>query len=160
MNTVYVGVGTNIERDKHARAAWEELLTCGSNLRCSKIYHCDPVGFDSHPFYNFVVELVTDLPLTEFSQRLRTIEFKWGRSENAHKLEDRTLDLDIVLFGNIVSDKSPELPRSDIFKFPFVTQPLYDLCPDLVIPQDGRTVREIWHKMERLESLSVVELQL
>ncbi|MDN3614027.1 2-amino-4-hydroxy-6-hydroxymethyldihydropteridine diphosphokinase [Vibrio gallaecicus] len=160
MTLTYVGVGTNIDRDKHAKAAWAELKTLGRNLRSSTIYHCDPVGFDSHAFYNFVIELETSLSLTEFSHELRKIEFKWGRSENAHKLQDRTLDLDIVLFGDVVSKHSPELPRSDIFKYPFVTQPLYDLCPARVIPQDGRTVSEIWQKMEHLDSLSVVDIEL
>ena len=160
MTIAYVGVGTNIARDKHARVAWTELQSLGTNLKCSKIYHCEPVGFNSHPFYNFVVEIDTSLSLTEFSQQLRKIEFKWGRSENANKLQDRTLDLDIVLFGDVVSKHSPELPRSDIFKYPFVTQPLYDLCPARVIPQDGRTVSEIWQKMQQLDMLSVVDITL
>ncbi|WP_373941684.1 2-amino-4-hydroxy-6-hydroxymethyldihydropteridine diphosphokinase [Vibrio chagasii] len=160
MTIAYVGVGTNIDRDKHARVAWIELQSLGTNLKCSKIYHCEPVGFNSHPFYNFVIELDTSLSLTEFSQELRKIEYKWGRAQDAHKLQDRNLDLDIVLFGNEVSESAPELPRSDIYKYPFVTQPLYDLCPARVIPQDGRTVSEIWQKMQQLDSLSVVDIKL
>ncbi|PTP29991.1 2-amino-4-hydroxy-6-hydroxymethyldihydropteridine diphosphokinase [Vibrio splendidus] len=160
MTIAYVGVGTNIDRDKHARVAWTELQSLGTNLKCSKIYHCEPVGFESHSFYNFVIELDTSLSLTEFSRQLRKIEFKWGRSQDAHKLQDRKLDLDIVLFGDVVSESEPELPRSDIYKYPFVTQPLYDLCPARVIPQDGRTVSEIWQKMQQLDSLSVVDITL
>ncbi|KAB0481071.1 2-amino-4-hydroxy-6-hydroxymethyldihydropteridine diphosphokinase [Vibrio sp. IB15] len=160
MTIAYVGVGTNIDRDKHARVAWKELQSLGTNLKCSKIYHCEPVGFDSHPFYNFVIELDTPLSLTEFSQELRKIEYKWGRAQDAHKLQDRNLDLDIVLFGDEISESAPELPRSDIYKYPFVTQPLYDLCPARVIPQDGRTVSEIWQKMQQLDSLSVVDIKL
>ena len=158
MNTVYVGVGTNIDRDKHAKAAWDELSVIGHQLKCSPIYECAPVGFESSAFYNFVIELNTTLSLTEFSQALRKIEFKWGRSENAHKFQDRNLDLDIVLFGECVSEQDPELPRSDIFKYPFVIQPLYDLCPQRLIPEDGRSVREIWERMEHLDSLTVVDL--
>ncbi|WP_122046562.1 2-amino-4-hydroxy-6-hydroxymethyldihydropteridine diphosphokinase [Vibrio atlanticus] len=160
MTIAYVGVGTNIDRDKHARVAWAELQSLGTNLKCSKIYHCEPVGFKSHSFYNFVVEIDTSLSLTEFSQHLREIEFKWGRPQDAHKLQDRKLDLDIVLFGEVVSESDPELPRSDIYKYPFVTQPLYDLCPARVIPQDGRTVSEIWQKMQQLDTLSVVDITL
>ncbi|MBW3697170.1 2-amino-4-hydroxy-6-hydroxymethyldihydropteridine diphosphokinase [Vibrio sp. T187] len=160
MTTVYVGVGTNIDRDKHAQAAWDELKQIGQDLKCSPIYECAPVGFDSSAFYNFMVELKTSQTLTEFSQTLRKIEIKWGRSENAHKFQDRNLDLDIVLFGDLVSEKDPELPRSDIFKYPFVIQPLYDLCPNRVIPDDGRSVSEIWQKMDQLDSLSVVDLHL
>ena len=107
-----------------------------------------------------MIELDTPLSLTDFSQHLRNIELKWGRSQNAYKLQDRKLDLDLVLFGEVVSQSAPELPRSDIYKYPFVIQPLYDLCPARVIPQDGRTVSEIWQKMQQLDSLSVVDIKL
>ncbi len=63
------------------------------------------------------------------------------------------------LFGDEISGAAPELPRSDIYKYPFVTQPLYDLCP-ASDPQDGRTVSEIWQKMQQLDSLSVVDIKL
>lgn len=158
MNTVYVGVGTNIERDKHAQAAWDELALLGEQLRSSPVYECEPVGFDSHAFYNFIIELKTDCSLTEFSLLLRQIELKWGRLENAHKYQDRNLDLDIVLFGDVISQSSPELPRSDIFKYPFVTQPLYDLCPEKIIPSDGRSVAQIYQQMDNLDSLQAVSL--
>ncbi len=160
MNTVYIGVGSNIDREKHAQAAWQELQRLGSDVLSSPIYECQAIGFSSHPFYNFVVRLNTELSLTEFARKLREIEFKWGRSVAAAKYQDRTLDLDIVLFGDLISQKDPQLPRSDIFKYPFVTQPLYDLQPDLIIPGDGRTVADIWQQMTALDSLKTVDMQL
>ncbi|HHF3019616.1 TPA: 2-amino-4-hydroxy-6-hydroxymethyldihydropteridine diphosphokinase [Vibrio diabolicus] len=156
MITTYIGVGTNVEREQHALAAYQELLQLGENLLVSPIYECEPIGFSSQNFYNFVVAMRTELSLEELSHQLREIEFKWGREENAQKYQDRTLDLDIVLFGECVSKKKPELPRSDIYKYPFVTKPLYDLEPQLVIPGDGRTVADIWHAMQPVDSLKPV----
>ncbi|POC15159.1 2-amino-4-hydroxy-6-hydroxymethyldihydropteridine diphosphokinase [Vibrio vulnificus] len=160
MNTVYIGVGSNIEREKHARAAWQELTLLGEALQASPIYECAAVGFDSHAFFNFVIRLNTSMTLEELASQLRQIEMRWGREENAAKYQDRTLDLDIVLFGDCISSQKPELPRSDIFKYPFVIQPLYDLQPDLVIPGDGRTVEEIWQTARDLDILRAVDFSL
>ncbi|EGQ7832977.1 2-amino-4-hydroxy-6-hydroxymethyldihydropteridine diphosphokinase [Vibrio vulnificus] len=160
MNTVYIGVGSNIEREKHARAAWQELTLLGEALQASPIYECAAVGFDSHAFFNFVIRLNTSMTLEELAFQLRQIELRWGREENAAKYQDRTLDLDIVLFGECISSQKPELPRSDIFKYPFVIQPLYDLQPDLVIPGDGRTVEEIWQTARDLDTLRAVDFSL
>ncbi|HFQ5403549.1 TPA: 2-amino-4-hydroxy-6-hydroxymethyldihydropteridine diphosphokinase [Vibrio vulnificus] len=160
MNTVYIGVGSNIEREKHARAAWQELTLLGEALKASPIYECAAVGFDSHAFFNFVIRLNTSMTLEELASQLRQIELRWGREENAAKYQDRTLDLDIVLFGECISSQKPELPRSDIFKYPFVIQPLYDLQPDLVIPGDGRTVEEIWQTARDLDTLKAVDFSL
>ncbi|MCG9700718.1 2-amino-4-hydroxy-6-hydroxymethyldihydropteridine diphosphokinase [Vibrio natriegens] len=160
MITAYIGVGTNIDREQHAKVAYNELQQLGEDLLVSPIYECEPIGFSSQNFYNFVITLRTTLSLEEFSHRLREIEFKWGREENAQKYQDRTLDLDIVLFGEIISTQKPELPRSDIYKYPFVTKPLYDLNPHLVIPGDGRTVADIWYAMQPVDSLKPVSFSL
>lgn len=158
MITTYIGVGSNIEREKHVRVALEELEQLGEGLRCSTVYDCAAVGFSSHSFYNLVVELKTSYSLRNLMQKLREIELKWGREPDAQKLQDRTLDLDIILFGEQVSAACPQLPRDDIFKFAFVIQPLYELCPNRVIPQDGRTVAQIWQTHSDLDSLIAVDL--
>ncbi|WP_375751422.1 2-amino-4-hydroxy-6-hydroxymethyldihydropteridine diphosphokinase [Vibrio sp. HN007] len=158
MTTAYIGVGTNIERKKHVKAAIQELSKIDKSLIVSPIYECKAVGFNGPVFYNLVIRLNTAFTLTEFSHCLRNIEFSWGRKENAQKYQDRTLDLDILLFGEQVSKANPEIPRNDIYKYPFVIQPLYDLAPDLVVPGSGERVREIWAGMDGLDSLKVVDL--
>lgn len=160
MITAYIGVGTNIDREQHAVVAYRELQKLGDELLVSPIYECEPIGFSSQNFYNFVIALRTALSLEELSYKLREIEFKWGREENAQKYQDRTLDLDIVLFGECISTQKPELPRSDIFKYPFVTKPLFDLEPNLVIPGDGRTVADIWQLMQPVDSLTPVTFSI
>ncbi|HCM1298200.1 TPA: 2-amino-4-hydroxy-6-hydroxymethyldihydropteridine diphosphokinase [Vibrio parahaemolyticus] len=156
MTITYIGVGTNIDRERHAQVAYRELQQLGEDLLVSPIYECEPIGFSSQNFYNFVIAMRTRLSLEELSHHLREIEYKWGREVNAQKYQDRTLDLDIVLFGECISTQKPELPRSDIYKYPFVTKPLYDLKPHLVIPGDGRTIADIWHAMQPVDSLQPV----
>lgn len=146
MITAYIGVGSNLERKKHIEAAIVELSQIGEELRISKIYECDAIGFQGEAFYNLVVEMKTTLDLTEFSRALRTIELKWGRKEDAAKFEPRTLDLDIILFGEQISAAAPMLPRADIYQYAFVIQPLNELCPDLIVPNDGRTIAQIYQQ--------------
>lgn len=158
MTTVYIGVGTNIEPEKHARVAIDKLSQIDQNIKVSSLYESDALGFDGAPFINFVVAVETPLSLAEFARNLRDLESQCGRPTNAQKYQNRNIDLDILLFGDEVSTHSPVVPREDIFKYPFVTQPLYELCPKMVIPQDGRMVKEIWQTMENLSSLRKVDL--
>lgn len=158
MILAYVGVGSNIEPCKHSEVAVSELSKLGCHLKVSTIYQCDALGFDGQPFYNFVVELQTELSLSEFSRRLREIEFDWGRKRDSEKFQDRTLDLDLILFGEEISEHDPQIPRIDIYKYPFVIQPLYELCPDKIIPSDSKSIRQVWQNSDQLDSLKPVEL--
>ncbi len=153
MITVYVGVGSNLERHRHIEAAIEELKRLGSDLKLSTIYECPSEGFDSHPFFNLVVEMKTSRSLDEFQAGLKEAEIRWGREVDAKKFQDRTLDMDILLFGDVISEVSPVVPRSDIYKYPFVIQPLYELCPELRIPGSDLSIKQVWGGFKKLDSL-------
>ncbi|MCL9780975.1 2-amino-4-hydroxy-6-hydroxymethyldihydropteridine diphosphokinase [Vibrio sp. S4M6] len=157
MTVAYVGVGSNIEPCKHSEVAVKELSKLGCSLKVSTIYECEALGFDGRAFYNFVVELQTDFSLAEFSRKLREIEIDWGRKEHSAKYQDRTLDLDLILFGEEISQQDPQIPRIDIYKYPFVIQPLYELCPDRVIPSDCKSIRQVWQNSTQLDLLKPVE---
>ncbi|RSD32634.1 2-amino-4-hydroxy-6-hydroxymethyldihydropteridine diphosphokinase [Vibrio pectenicida] len=158
MTKVFIGVGSNIERHKHIEAAIRELNEIGQDVRLSTIYECEAVGFDGDAFYNLVVEMITPLTLVDFSQQLRNIELKWGREHYSEKLQSRTIDLDIILFGQLVSKQGPELPRSDIYKYGFVIEPLRELCAELKVPNDGRTINQIWSELSYPETLVKIDL--
>jgi 2-amino-4-hydroxy-6-hydroxymethyldihydropteridine diphosphokinase len=157
MTLVYVGVGSNIDRHKHVEAAICELKKLGDQLRLSTVYESPSQGFRSGAFFNLVIEMQTDLSLSAFTGMLKDIERNWGRQPDAQKYQDRTLDLDIILFGDVVSAEAPQLPRQDIYQYPFVIQPLFELCPALLLPGDGRSVRQIWLEADNLEVLKPVE---
>ena len=158
MITTYISVGSNIEREKHIVAALEELTQLGSRLRASRVFEAEPVGFEGSNFFNLVIELETSLSLPLLAKRLREIELKWGRKPDAKKNEDRTLDLDILLYGEQVSIDAPVLPRQDIYKFAFALWPMAELCPEKKIPGDGRTFSQLWHSFNHTQSLWPVEL--
>ncbi|ENM5779895.1 2-amino-4-hydroxy-6-hydroxymethyldihydropteridine diphosphokinase [Vibrio mimicus] len=158
MITAYIGVGSNQDRHQSIEAGVRALTQLASTSRISTIYECPSVGFASHPFFNLMVEIETKLSLSELIAHLKAIELQYGRLPNAQKYQDRTLDLDIVLYGDCVSERDPVLPRPDIYRYPFVIQPLYELCPQRMIAGDGRTVEQIWQQAQDLASLTPVPI--
>lgn len=157
MTIAYVGIGSNIEKHLHIERAIKAMIEIDSAARISTIYESPAFGFNGHSFFNLVVELTTPLSLTSFAHSLRELEFQLGRKPEAQKKQNRTIDLDIILFGERVCDEEIKVPRQDIYHYPFVIQPLYELNPDLIIPGDGRSIKAIWEKSQRLESLSAIE---
>ena len=81
----------------------------------------------------------------ELRDWLRELEDRHGRDRSLPKYSDRTLDVDILLFGDLViHDEALEIPRGEILKFAHVLKPLADLAPDLDHPTDGRSMAQIW----------------
>ncbi|GLR75764.1 2-amino-4-hydroxy-6-hydroxymethyldihydropteridine diphosphokinase [Aliivibrio sifiae] len=160
MITTYIGIGSNISPEKNVKIAIDELHQLGEITKVSTVYEAEPVGFSGHNFFNLVVELKVNYSLRELGALLRAIEIKWGREPNAKKNQDRTLDLDILLYGDVVSASDPTLPRDDLFKFAFAILPMVELNPDLIIPSTEKTVSQIWADFPRSQSLKPALLNL
>ncbi|MCW8330342.1 2-amino-4-hydroxy-6-hydroxymethyldihydropteridine diphosphokinase [Photobacterium sp. SDRW27] len=157
MTTVYISLGSNIEREYHIQAAVTELKKLGTDFQVSNIFEAEPVGFCGPNFYNCVVAIKTSLSLDVLQQTLKQLELQYGRAPDAQKNQSRTLDLDILLFGDVVQEAPLTLPRSDLYKFAFVLLPMMELCPERVIPGDGRTIAQLWHSFEHSQVLWPVE---
>jgi 2-amino-4-hydroxy-6-hydroxymethyldihydropteridine diphosphokinase len=158
MTLAYVGIGSNIDKHNNIEQAIQALSQLGDNLRLSPIYESPALGFEGNTFFNLVAEITTSLSLTDFSRQLRAIEINGGRELHAQKFQNRTIDLDIILFGDQIHVEAPKVPRDDIYHYPFVIQPLCDLCPDLIVPNDGRTVQQILQMAEPLSGLVPVKI--
>lgn len=157
MTTVYISLGSNIDRERYLQAGLAGLSQLSSGMTVSTIYEAEPVGFSGPNFFNCVAVIETSLSLDTLLQALKQLELQHGRSPGAVKNQSRTLDLDILLYGDTVRDTYPVLPRSDIYKFAFVLQPLMELCPHREIPGDGRTVTELWRASRFEQALWPVE---
>ncbi|MUK62589.1 2-amino-4-hydroxy-6-hydroxymethyldihydropteridine diphosphokinase [Aliivibrio fischeri] len=160
MITTYIGIGSNIEPEKHVKAAIDELKLLGNIAQISTVYEAEPVGFSSNNFFNLVAELEVTCSLSELATQLRAIELKWGRLPDAQKNQDRTLDLDILLYGDVISNNDPKLPREDLFKFAFAILPLVELNPDLIVPGTKTTISEIWNHFTHSQSLKPALINL
>jgi 2-amino-4-hydroxy-6-hydroxymethyldihydropteridine diphosphokinase len=105
---------------------------------------------DQPDFINGVVGIETDLsPATLKRDVLQTIEAGLGRDRSADKYAARTIDLDVLLYDDwVISDEQLKLPSPDIVTRAFVAIPLYELAPDLVLPDSGVPIREVAKRFE------------
>lgn len=155
---IYLGIGSNIEPEKNIVEGVKSLKALFSSLEVSPTYLAPPFGFDGDYFHNLVVCAETDLSIKEVVDALRQIEYDHGRPDQAVKFSSRSLDIDLLLFGDFVG-KSGEykIPRSDINKFDFVLRPLQDIAGNMKHPESGETFSELWKNM-CLSSNSRLEL--
>ena len=147
MAWVWVSVGSNIERGRHVRAAVDALARAFGSLRLSPVYETPAQGFEGDPFYNLVIGFETALPPQELHVLLRRIEGDNGRRRGAGKFSARTLDLDLLTYGDQVTDAGGKhLPRDEITRYAFVLKPLADVAGGERHPELGQTYAELWDR--------------
>ena len=145
MAGVFLGVGSNIERERYIVAGLDALQGMFGELALSSVYDSAAVGFEGQPFLNLVVRVETDLGVGELARRLRHIEVEHGRPVNASRYSARQLDIDILSYDDAVGlIDGVELPRSEILENAFVLCPLAELAPDAVHPVVGRSYADLW----------------
>jgi 2-amino-4-hydroxy-6-hydroxymethyldihydropteridine diphosphokinase len=148
----YISIGSNIDRDKNVLASLQALEQLFGELTISSIYESEPVGFSGDTFYNLVVGFDSDLEVKEVARQLRQIELDNGRTRNCQKFSSRTLDLDLILYGDlIVNDARLQIPRDEIERYAFVLEPLAEIAPTLKHPITHKSYAELWEKFDKTD---------
>ena len=158
MARVYLGVGSNIERERYITAGLDALAGLFGEMDISPVYDSEAIGFEGQPFLNLVVGVNTDLSVAELAKQLRHIEFEHGRPENASRFSSRQLDIDILTYDDLVGViDGVELPRGEILENAFVLRPLADLVPEECHPERKQTYFELLGSLDGAsQSLSKV----
>ena len=146
MHRVYVSIGSNINRFHFIHFALDELDRRFSPLIISKVYDCEPIGFVGDSFLNLVVGFECDLSVAQLTNELRSIEAESGRTRIGPKFSARTLDIDILTYGDLVGVvDGVDLPRSEITENAFVLLPLVDVAGQEIHPKNLNSYQQLWN---------------
>jgi 2-amino-4-hydroxy-6-hydroxymethyldihydropteridine diphosphokinase len=145
MARVYLSLGSNLEPVHYLNAALDELRAHFGALSVSPAYRSKSVGFDGADFVNLAVGLDTELSPEALNDWLHALEDRHGRRRDVPRYSDRTLDVDIVLYDDLVRQGKGHLdiPRKEL-KHAFVLKPIADIAPQLRHPVSGQTMQALW----------------
>ncbi len=145
MSRAYLSLGSNIEPGKNLRAALAELRERFGVIEVSPVYRFPAVGFAAADFLNLAVGIDTDLAPADLNDWLHALEDLHGRRRDVPRYSSRTLDVDIILYDDLVMRGAGnlELPRSEL-QHAFVLKPLADIAPQARHPVSGMTLAELW----------------
>lgn len=149
MARLYISLGSNVDRHHYVRAGLSALKLTFGELTLSSLFASKAVGFDGAEFYNMVVGVSTDITIEQVAKALRDIEFANGREINAKKYSPRTLDLDLLLFDDLVIDAPAQIPRAEITENAFVLWPLAEVAPLLKHPILNESYQQLWQKYDK-----------
>ena len=148
MTIAFLSLGSNIDKEKNIRAAVNVLSQAFAILSISPVYESEAVGFSGENFLNLIVEVETELPLLRFSEKLKKVERDLGREHASERFSSRTMDIDIVLFGELEGRHDGiELPRPELYLNAFVLRPMADIAPELTDPKTGHNMRFLLSKL-------------
>jgi 2-amino-4-hydroxy-6-hydroxymethyldihydropteridine diphosphokinase len=138
----YIGLGSNLAQPvtqiKSARAVIASIAEI-QELAFSSLYHSLPMGPQNQPDYvNAVMCVATDLSPMDLLHCLQAIENDHGRERKGERWGARTLDLDILIYGD-QEINLPDLivPHKGLDERSFVLYPLFEIAPQLVVPGKG-----------------------
>ncbi|MCG6938505.1 MAG: 2-amino-4-hydroxy-6-hydroxymethyldihydropteridine diphosphokinase [Gammaproteobacteria bacterium] len=150
MATIYISLGSNINREQNTRAGIRALKRAFGDLILSSVYESEAVGFNGDAFYNMVIACETGMPVHDVNRILRGIEDANGRDRSGPRFSSRTLDLDLLLYDDLILDENGlKLPRDEILKNAFVLWPLAEIAPELRHPESGISYKKLWSDFDK-----------
>ena len=156
MTHVFVAAGSNVDPIPNLQRALASLSS-HYRLTVSPAYRNKAVGFEGEDFVNLVVGFETQDSVEQVISHLHEAEEDCGRPRNAPKWAPRTMDLDLLLFGDLVRDDL-RVPRADLVKRVYMLKPMTDIAPEVVHPSLRKSMSELWSELERGDhAMEVIE---
>lgn len=145
MGRAYLSLGSNLDAEAHLRSAIAALRGRFGDVVVSRAYRFPAVGFDGGDFLNAAAIVDTDLDPFALNDWLHALEDAHGRDRSGPRFGDRTLDIDIVFYDDLVLDGpgNLRLPRDEL-RHAFVLMPMAEIAPGLIPPQSTASLRQKW----------------
>lgn len=158
MTKVFLGLGSNHDRERNLCSAIVLLREALGSLQCSSVYESAPHGHAGASYFNLVVMLETDVPVAALKQQLREIELRCGRDRDGVP-GVCALDIDLLLYGDQVGEVDGiQLPHRDVLARAYVLQPLAELAPEQLHPVEQLAFKTLWQRFPVVAPLRVVTL--
>ncbi|MEM7406619.1 MAG: 2-amino-4-hydroxy-6-hydroxymethyldihydropteridine diphosphokinase [Pseudomonadota bacterium] len=150
MAIVYVSVGSNLDREHSIHGGMRQLNARFGALVVSPVYESAAHGFSGPAFLNLVVGFDTALGVGAVDAALDEVERDCGRSQASRGFNSRTLDLDLLLHGDLVGNvDGVELPRDEIDRYAFVLRPLADVAGNQLHPVRFARYADLWDAFDQ-----------
>lgn len=157
MAQVFLGIGSNVDREQHILSGLIALAENFAWQRRSRVFESRAVGFSGKPFYNLVVQVDSQKSVTEVFDMCKAIEQHHGRSEHSPKYSPRSLDIDMLLYDDVISASRPQLPRAEITENAFVLWPLAEVAPQHRHPLLNKSFAELWRDYSKQQQLQPLQ---
>jgi len=157
---VWLSIGSNVDREANIAGCIKALRESFGGMVVSRVYENASLGFEGSCFYNLVVGFNTDRSINQLTQLFREIEADHGRVRCGPKFAARSLDIDLLLYGDqIIKNGNLELPRPEILEYAFVLGPLAEVAGGELHPVIGKTYSELWSRFDKEDHILIpVEL--
>ncbi len=150
MTTGFISIGSNIDKEIHIPKSLIAIKLQFGAIVVSSLYESEAMGFEGADFHNLIVQFKSNLTAEEVAKQLKVMELNQGRTRNCKKYSARTLDLDLILFGEqIINEGSLQIPRDEIIKYAFVLEPLAEIAPNLLHPISKISYIKLWHDYDK-----------
>ncbi len=150
MQNVALSLGSNINPHQHIALALDALQRRYGALKTSSVFESEAVGFNGANFLNMVVLIETDESLAELLRFLKHFEDENGRSRNSPKFSGRTVDVDVLTYGQLSGDvQGIVLPRPEIEENAYVLWPLSQVLYDEAYPGGTQTYGTLWQLYDK-----------
>ncbi len=149
MAETFVGIGSNIEPQRFLSAGIRLLRERFGTVELSPVYRNTAVGFVGDDFFNLVASFSSVREPLDLAADLRLIEDSCRRDRSLPRYSPRTLDLDLLLYGDAMfCVDGLELPRPEVLKRSYILKPMADLRPDMLHPAGKLSFAELWQHFD------------
>ncbi|MGV6809638.1 MAG: 2-amino-4-hydroxy-6-hydroxymethyldihydropteridine diphosphokinase [bacterium] len=168
MASVYISIGSNIDREKNIRLCMNKLRQQFPDIIFSTIYETAAVGFTGDPFYNLAAGFNTDWDVYRLEDYFKQLEKEQHRIRHSAPqqptrpskvFKSRTLDVDLLLYDDLILQPEKDLPRKEILNYPFVLFPLCEIAAQVIHPEQQKTIATLCEETTlSIETMKAISL--